>query len=210
VIAVPVRCLRCGGWTLRSPRPMRTPRRYAPRWMRYVPAITMAGGIQIGASGVTIGSGGVIVTDADGTPCCCVSSSSGSSSSGSQSAGSGSSSSSAPPFDCSAGCAGSATTISFTMSLTGNCSTSCTLTRAGTNCEWSGTTPTASPPNLCSGVAVVISCTMGADGHWHWGFATPTSGGTYGFCTDTRVATSAPQVDCNTTGGSFSFHVTAG
>jgi hypothetical protein len=99
MIAVPVRCLRCGGWKLRSPR------RYAPRWMRNAPALAMAGGIQIASGGLTIASGGVIVTDADGTPCCCVSSSSSSSSSGSGSGGSASASATCPT-DCTS-CPGS-------------------------------------------------------------------------------------------------------
>jgi hypothetical protein len=140
MIVIPVRCLRCGGWTLRSPRQLRTPRRHAPRWMRNAPALVMAGGVQIGPSGVTIGSGGVIVTDADGTPCCCSGSSSSSgsfsSSSGSASIGSGSGSSGSGsgggicPTDCSS-CPNtlSATWTLDVSSISLHCTSTGTITR---------------------------------------------------------------------------------
>jgi hypothetical protein len=184
MIVIPVRCLRCGGWTLRSPRQLRTPRRHAPRWMRNAPALVMAGGVQIGPSGVTIGSGGVIVTDADGTPCCCSGSSSSSgsfsSSSGSASIGSGSGSSGSGsgggicPTDCSS-CPNtlSATWTLDVSSISLHCTSTGTITRgAGANCNWTGSW--SGTPSGCFMLSFSLGCSdaLGCG----WGFTAHTSG----------------------------------
>jgi hypothetical protein len=202
MIVIPVRCLRCGGWTLRSPRQLRTPRRHAPRWMRNAPALVMAGGIQIGASGVTIGSGGVIVTDADGTPCCCVSSASSSSRSGSVSSQAASSSSASAANGC-PNCDTCPGTLSLVVSLPGNCTATYSLHYEGTgSCSWRGTN---TDPTSCAGTWTV-SCAffLGLNAfYWTVGSTNTSFTGSY----SQLAYGECPSLSGTTAGGTFHFNV---